>query len=269
MLRIRGVSGRIISAIFGVSRSTLYYDSRRSDDAERNEIRRLAFMHKRIGYRMILFRMRRAGWHINHKKVYRIYREEGLKIRQKLKKKRYKGEQKPLPVPEIPDHTWSGDFVHETLHGGRKVRIFVSVDQCSREIPMLYADCSISGERLRRELEIFGEKNRLPENFVFDNGPEFRSRTMEEWAKEHGVDLHFTEPGKPTQNAFVESLNGKLRNELLNQNWFYTLDELREALEKWRIEYNTERPHSSLDYRTPEEYKNGLVLNMKPGKTNI
>lgn len=267
MLKEHGYTGKTSSLALGVSRSTLYYDSQKDDNEARNEIRRLAFRHKKIGYRMILFWMRRDGWNINHKRVYRIYKEEGLKLRQKLKKKRYKVDKNPLPVPELPDHTWAGDFVHASLYGGRKVRIFVSVDLCTREIPILYADYSISGNKLRQNFELHGETNKTPRVFVFDNGPEFRSKSIEEWSEESGVKIHFIQPGKPTQNAFVESLNGKLRNEFLNHNWFYTLDELREALEEWRKEYNTGRLHSSLGYLTPSEFRN--QLREKIGNTNI
>lgn len=269
MLKEHGFTGKTSSLALGISRSTLYYDSQRDDTDARNEIRRLAFCHKRIGYRMILFWMRRDGWNINHKKVYRIYREEGLKIRQKLKKKRYKGNEKPLPVPDLPDQNWAGDFVHASLYGGRKVRIFVSVDLCTREIPILYADYSISGDKLKQEFELYSETNKLPQVFVFDNGPEFRSKSIEGWAEKNKVKLHFIQPGKPTQNALVESLNGKLRNEFLNHNWFYTLNELREALEEWRKEYNTGRLHSSIWYLTPSEFRNQLIGKIEIGITNI
>lgn len=267
MLKESGYTGIVSSAALGISRSSLYYDSRKDDSEVRHEIRRLAFRHKKHGYRMIHHQLRRSGWLINHKKVYRIYREEGLKIRQKWKKKRYKVEKRKLPVPERPDQTWAGDFVHASLTGGRKVRIFVSVDLCTREIPVLYADYSISGEKLKQKLINYSETNPLPEYFIFDNGTEFRSKAIEEWSGSSGVNLHFIQPGKPTQNAFVESLNGKLRNEFLNHNWFYSLNELRESLEEWRKEYNSERLHSSLGYLTPLEFRNKLNLDQE--KTNI
>lgn len=269
MLKEHGFTGETSALALGISRSTFYYDSRKDDSEERNEIRRLAFKNKRDGYRMIYHQMRAHGWSINHKKVYRIYREEGLKIRQKLRKKKYPGASEPLPVPEKPDHTWAGDFLHTTLYGGRKVKIFNSIDLCTRRIPVLFADYSIGGEVLKTKLERIFESESLPDFFVFDNGPEFRSRAMEEWSARNEVHLHFIDPGKPTQNAFVESLNGTIRQELLNYNWFYTLDELRAALENWRNYYNSERLHSSLGYRTPNDHREKLLLTENTGKTNI
>lgn len=257
----------MIAQSLGVSRSTLYYRSRKDDVDLRNEIRRLAFRYKKAGYRMILSTLLRNGWSVNHKKVYRIYSEEGLKIRTKLKKKRFGKPLQPIPVPELPDHTWAGDFVHTVLQKGRKVRIFVVVDLCTREIPILYADYSISGEVLVRRLELLNEIRDIPENFVFDNGPEFRSRSMSDWAEKVGLKLCFIEPGKPTQNAFVESLNGKLRNEFLNNYWFYSLAELREALVDWRLNYNTDRPHSSLGYVPPSEFRRTMLEKLQG--TNI
>jgi len=153
--------------------------------------------------------------------------------------------------------------VHTVLQKGRKVRIFVVVDLCTREIPILYADYSISGEVLVRRLELLNEIRDIPENFVFDNGPEFRSRSMSDWAEKVGLKLCFIEPGKPTQNAFVESLNGKLRNEFLNNNWFYSLAELREALVDWRLNYNTDRPHSSLGYVPPRSLDERCLKNFR------
>lgn len=255
MLKSQGYSGKTSATALGISRATLYYDSQKDDSEERTEIRRLAFRNKRDGYRMIYHQMRKQGWRINHKKVYRIYSEEGLKIRQKLRKKRYMRNDNPLPVPEKPDQCWAADFVHATLNSGRKVRIFTSIDLCTRRIPVLHADFSIGGEQLCRVLSDASESGRMPESLTLDNGPEFRSRAMEIWSNRMGVELYFISPGKPTQNAFAESLNGTLRQELLNNNWFNTLDELRRALEEWRNYYNKERLHSSLGYSTPEEYR--------------
>lgn len=249
-----GLSVRKAAHIAQASRSVWYYDPKPDDPEFRNEIRALAFRHRREGYRMLHARMVRAGRHSNHKRFYRVYREEGLKIRTKYAKKKVRLPRRPQPVPSEPGVRWSMDFVTDSLTSGRRVRIFGIIDDCSRECPLLHADFSIPSVRLIRLMDSIAETRPLPHSLVSDNGPEFTSGVFRRWVDEQGIDLHYIDPGRPMQNPFIESFNGTLRDSFLNRNWFATLHELREALEQWRIEYNTERPHSSLKYLTPKEY---------------
>ena len=249
-----GIPTAKAARIVGVSRTICYYDPKPKEQELRNDIRKLAFRHKRAGYRMIHARLKRKYNPLNHKKVYRIYREEGLKIRTKRGKKKHHGRRKPLPQAQKPGECWAMDFLEDRLITGRKFRVFGVIDILAKEIPLLYADFSITGLRLTRLFDDLSESHPLAEFFTMDNGSEFTSRIFQGWAERNCIQLNFIEPGKPIQNAFAESLNGRLRDELLNHNWFRTIDEVRKELEKWRIEYNTERPHSSLNYLTPFEF---------------
>ncbi|MCW7532427.1 IS3 family transposase, partial [Leptospira soteropolitanensis] len=213
---------------------------------------RLAFKRKRAGYRMIYKFMRKAGWRINHKKVYRLYSREGLKIRTKPRKKRKLADSKPIPIPTQPNEVWAIDFLHERTIDGRKARILSGVDLCTRENVVLSADYSISSERLIRFLESLPA---LPKSFVTDNGPEFTSRVFINWLSKNNIGISYIDLGKPTQNAFVESFNGKLRSECLQLSFCRDLNELKNELSKFQKDYNEERLHSSLNYLTPLEFK--------------
>lgn len=222
------------------------------DETVVNEIRRLAFKRKRSGYRMIYQSMRKAGWRINHKKVYRLYSQEGLKIRTKPRKKRKLAESKPIPIPEQPNQVWAIDFLYERTIDGRKARILSGVDLCTRENVVLSADYSISSERLIRFLDALPE---LPKSFITDNGPEFTSKVFLKWLSNRNISISYIDPGKPTQNAFVESFNGTLRTECIQLSFCQDLNELRSELSKFQKDYNEERLHSSLNYLTPLEFK--------------
>lgn len=249
-----GMSVRRAAHIAQASRSVWYYDPKPDDTDLRNGIRALAFRHRREGYRMLHARMVRTGRHSNHKRFYRIYREEGLKIRTRYAKKKVRLPRRPQPVPCEPGVRWSMDFVADSLTSGRRVRIFGIIDDFNRECPLLYADFSIPSVRVVRLLSSLAENRALPQSLVSDNGPEFTSGVFQRWTDDAGIDLHYIDPGRPMQNPFIESFNGTLRDSFLNRNWFRTLQEFREALEQWRIDYNTDRPHSSLNYLTPAEY---------------
>jgi putative transposase len=201
---------------------------------------------------MIYKSMRKSGWTINHKKVYRIYSLEGLKIRTKPRKKRRLVDRITLPIPEKPNKVWAIDFLHERTMDGRQVRVIAGIDLYSRENVILSADHSISSARLIRFLESLSE---LPEALITDNGPEFTSNIFRKWLSEKNIRISYIEPGKPTQNAFIESFNGKLRSECMQLSFCQNLNELRNELSKFQKDYNEERLHSSLNYLTPLEFK--------------
>jgi putative transposase len=193
-------------------------------------------------------------WRVNHKRVYRIYREEGLAMRQR-KRKRFRAEARvPLVLPARANQVWTMDFTRDSFASGEKFRTLNLMDGYTREAARIEVDTSLPGLRVVRVLDRVAEQRGLPEAIQVDNGPEFISRAVDQWAHAHGVTLHFIEPGKPVQNAFIESFNGKFRDECLNQNWFENLEDARRIIEAWRVDYNTVRPHSSLGYRAPEEY---------------
>jgi len=239
----------------GFSRSSWNYKSRRAPQKELvARLRALASKRKRWGYRMLHALLRREGRAINHKRVYRLYCLEGLAVRHKARKRMARGPRVVPPLPTRPNERWSMDFVSDFTWSGRRYRILVVIDEFTREALALIVDSSFSGARVGRELDVIAAARGFPTASVVDNGPEFTSKALDAWAYRTGVELDFIRPGKPVDNAFVESFNGKLRNECLNQHWFHDLDEVREIVEAWRIDFNTVRPHSSLDGMTPSEY---------------
>jgi putative transposase len=191
---------------------------------------------------------------LNHKKIYRLYTKLGLKYRIKKKKKRNTGEKSPLVVPGNINERWSMDFVSDSLYDRRRFRVFNLIDDCSRESIIQHADFSITGKRLIRIFDELKTLRPLPKQIVCDNGTEFTSKAFMKWAADNNIDLHFIDKGKPMQNAFVESFNGKFRNECLNEEWFLSIQEAREKIKNWQNEYNTERPHSSLNGLSPYEF---------------
>jgi len=193
---------------------------------------------------------------VNHKRVERLYAEEGLQLPKRRKKlRRSFSRVMPLEMPTAPKQRWSLDFVHDSLRDGRRFRALTIVDQFSRECPAITVDTSISGQRVTRVLDWLADTNGLPQVIVLDNGPEFTSKAMLCWAEQRGVKLHFIDPGKPTQNAYIESFNGKFRDECLSQHWFSDLREAEQIIEEWRKDYNLARPHSSLGYLAPETFR--------------
>jgi putative transposase len=220
----------------------------------RERLRDLASERRRFGYRRLGYLLARERITPNHKKLLRIYREEGLKVRRRSGRKRALGTRAPMAVPQVPNQRWSLDFVSDAFVCGRRFRILCVIDDFSRECVALVADTSLSGARVGRELDIaIMERMAKPITVVSDNGTELTSTAILKWSKDRKVDWHYTAPGKPTQNAFVESFNGRLRDECLNETLFTSLAQVRAVLAEWRNDYNTVRPHSNLGGRTPVE----------------
>jgi putative transposase len=246
------VSERRACRVAAVPRSSCRYRSVATDQTPlRIRLRDLAAARVRYGYRRLHVLLRREGWRVNHKRVYRLYREEGLAIRVRRKKKRAAAT-RVTPVPaQRPQERWSMDFLADSLADGRRFRVLTLVDNVSRVSPAIGVDFSLTGERVVAILEELRQACGAPQRLAVDNGPEFVSKALDAWAYRHGVQLEFSRPGKPTDNAFAESFNGRFRDECLDQHWFATLEEARQAIEAWRVEYNTERPHRALGQRTP------------------
>jgi putative transposase len=250
----------------GISRSGARYRSRRSGDEElRERLRQLAAARRRFGYRRLHVLLRREGEVVNHKRVYRLYREEGLSVRKRRRKRVAREARLPLEAPTAPDQLWSLDFVSDALAWGRKIRALTVVDAYTRECLAIEVDTSLSGMRVARVLDrIISERGAMPFEIVLDNGPELTSRALDQWAYERGVRLRFIEPGKPVQNAYIESFNGRFRDECLNEHWFLSLAHARRVVEDWRLDYNRDRPHSSLRNLTPEEFRQGYIKRLAP-----
>jgi putative transposase len=249
------VSTRRACEVLRFERSSFYYQSRKNPQIElRIRIRDLAASRVRYGYRRLHILLLREGWQINHKRVYRIYKQEGLSLRLKSKKKRTSQPRSPMPRPTAPNHIWSMDFMADRLANGRQIRLLTLVDNFSRESPAIEVDFSLNGKRVVEVLEHLKWTFGLPKAIKVDNGSEFISKIVDQWAYQNQVKLEFSRPGKPIDNAFIESFNGRVRQECLNQHWFESLEEARIIIEKWRIDYNQERPHSSLGFQTPSEF---------------
>jgi len=241
--------------LVGISRSLYRYRSRRPDCTPlRSRIEEIAAIKRRYGYRRVYLRLRREGWQVNRKRVYRIYRDAGPAVRRRKRKRIGLFERKPLPKPIAANLSWSMDFVADGLIGGRRLRCLTIVDDCTRECLAIEVDTSITGQRVQSVLERLADTRGLPKSITVDNGPEFDGQVLDKWAYRSSVHLSFIRPGKPNENAYIESFNGKFRDECLNEHWFISLAHARSVIEAWRIEYNTERPHSSLSNLTPEEF---------------
>lgn len=251
-----GVSQRRACGALGLARSSVRYKSRRRARPGLNEaMRRHAAARPRFGYRRIHALLRREGHVVNHKALYRLYRAEGLSVRKRRRKRVSSTERRPLPAPTRPNERWSMDFVSDALAGGRVFRTLNVVDDFTRECLAIEVDTSLSGFRVARVLAALIAERGAPARVVSDNGPEFTSRALDAWAHKAGVELHFITPGKPIENAYCESFNGRFRDECLNQSWFTSLDDARRRISDWRIDYNDVRPHSSLDNMTPSEFR--------------
>ena len=250
-----GLSQRRACGLVGIYRSTFRYTPRRPRDGElRQRLREQAAQRPRYGYRRLHVLLRREGLDVNHKRIYRLYCEEGLAVRRKRRKRVAQLPRKPKPTPERRNERWSMDFMQDTLFNGRCFRTLNILDDFSRESPAIEVAHSIPGARVARVLDHLAETHGLPEVIVVDNGPEFTSRALDEWAYRNGVRLHFIRPGKPVENCFVESFNGKFREECLNENWFTSLEDAKTKIERWRVDYNEIRPHSALGQLPPAEY---------------
>lgn len=252
-----GWSARRACRVIGLERSSWNYEprpERSEDEALRLRIRELAARYPRYGHPMIHDLIRREGRRVNHKRTYRLYREEKLSLRLKHRKKKMRHLREATPVPDRPDEVWSMDFIHDQLLSSRWFKSLTILDHCTRESPGGETAHSISGERVVAVLEgLRLHQGRLPKVLLLDNGPEFTSRALAGWASRHGVRLLFIEPGRPTQHGHIESFNGRFRDECLNQHWFSSIEEARLVVDAWRRQYNSERPHSGLGGRTPKE----------------
>ncbi|MDO9095837.1 MAG: IS3 family transposase [Rubrivivax sp.] len=247
-----GLSQRQALRLVGMSTSTLRYRPRDDGNGRlRERLNELAGQHRRHGYRMLHSRLRLDGWAINVKRTYRVYREEGLMVRKRRRKKLPVPERQPLVRPLQPDEVWSMDFVFDELANGRRVKTLTVVDDCSKEVIQIAADTSMPALYVTRVLDQARQQRGLPKVIRTDNGPEFAGRTMQAWAARNGVELRFIQPGKPVQNAYIESFNSRFRDECLSQHWFASLSHMRSVIDNWRDDYNHHRPHSSLGYIPP------------------
>ena len=252
-----GLSIRRACNLVDLWRATYRYQRKKADgQALRLRLKELAEQRQRFGCHRLHVILKREGLVINHKKTERIYWEEGLSLRLKKRKKKIAMIRVKLPEAKRVNQRWSMDFVSDSLCTGRRFRVLAILDDFSRECLALEVDTSIGGARVVNTLERLAELRGLPDVITVDNGPEFTGKAPDEWAYRNGVKLNFIRPGKPVENAYIESFNGKLRDECLNQNWFVTLKDAREVIEAWRIDYNEFRPHSSLGDLSPVEYIN-------------
>ena len=251
----RGYSQRRACELVGMAPKTFRYASRRADDvAVLERLRMLAAERRRFGYRRLHILLRREGFGLNHKKLFRLYRQEKLGVRKRGGRKRALGTRLPLALPEAPNQRWSLDFVSDALNSGRRFRVLAVVDDFTRECLALVVDVSLSGLRVGRELDRITEFRGRPTMIVSDNGTELTSHAILRWQEEQSVLWHYIAPGKPQQNGFVESFNGRFRDECLNEHLFSSLAAARRIIEAWRIDYNHTRPHTSLNGLTPAAF---------------
>lgn len=217
-------------------------------------LRELAGSRVRYGYRRLTVLLRREGWKVNAKRIYRLYTEEGLIVRTKQRKKLASRNRVSAPGATAPNQRWSMDFVHARLTDRRWFRVLTVVDQFTRECVLLHADWSMSGAKVAAALDPVIKKRGKPHSITCDNGSEFASRAMDAWAWQHQIQLVFITPGKPVENSYIESFNGRLRDEFLNVNIFFSLTDVRQQLQNWQKDYNVNRPHSALADQTPNEF---------------
>ena len=250
------VSERRATRLMKLDRGTYRYRSRKDgQEALRQRLKELASTHVRYGYRRLTVLLRRQGWKVNAKRIYRLYTEEGMLVRTKQRKKIARRQRLPAPMAARRNQCWAMDFVSDKLADGRSFRILTVVDQFTRECVALQADHSMNGGKVTEVMtEAVDERQTAPESITLDNGSEFSGRAMEAWAMERNVQLSFIRPGRPVENGFIESFNGRLRDECLNVSWFTSLEDARRKLKRWREEYNQDRPHSALADRTPNEF---------------
>ena len=238
----------------GFHRSVVRYaPTRRDDTGLRARLRALAEAHPRWGAPMLTWKLRQEGILDNHKRVRRLYRLEGLAVRRRGRK-RVAVARVEAPAATAPNEHWAMDFVRDTRSDGRAFRALTLIDACTRECPVIEVDVSLGGARVVAVLERLRLTRGLPQRITVDNGPEFRSKALDAWAHQHGVQLQFSRPGKPVDNTFIEAFNSRLRDECLNAHWFVTVTEAQLTIEHWRDDYNTQHPHGSLGRRTPSEF---------------
>lgn len=234
----------------------------KDDAALRRRLEELAAERRRFGFRRLAVMLRREGTIVNIKRILRVYREANLQVRKRMKRRVALGRGNPKPQLFGMNERWSLDFVHDTLQSGRQIRTLNVVDDFTRECLAIEVDTSLSGQRVTRVLDMIAELHGYPATIVMDNGTELTSIAMLCWGRDRHVQLHYIQPGKPTQNAYIESFNGRFRDECLNENQFGTLAEARTIIESWRLDYNTTRPHRALKDLAPEEFARGLQIRL-------
>ncbi len=249
------MSQRRVAQLIPVERMTLRYEHHRDpQEALRIRLRELAGSRVRYGYRRLTVLLKREGWEVNAKRIYRLYAEEGLIVRTRKRKERAQRQRVAQGSALRPNQKWSMDFVAQRLPDGRWIRVLTVVDQYTRECVTLLADNTLSGEKVATALDKVVSLRGAPQSITVDNGTEFTSKALDLWAYKNGVHLDFIRPGRPVENGYIESFNGKLRDECLNVEVFFNLADARRKLYLWRRDYNHQRPHSALDDRTPAEF---------------
>ena len=269
-MKEKGYSQRRACTIVGIAPRTYRYKSTRPDDEDlRKRLRELASERRRFGYRRLHILLRREGIEVNRKKLYRLYKEERLTVRKRGGRKRALGTRAPMTIPQDANQRWSLDFVSDSLVDGRRFRILCVIDDFSRECLATVVDNSLSGERVTRELDRIAEHRGYPCMIVSDNGTEFTSNAMLQWQEERQVEWHYIASGKPMQNGFVESFNGRLRDECLNEHLFSSYYHARNTIQDWRTDYNQNRPHSSLNWLAPNEFANRSKMDHNMNRANL
>lgn len=256
MCNATGLSQRSACRLTGLSLSTCRYEAQRpaADAHLSGRITELALERRRFGYRRIWQLLRREGLHVNHKLVYRIYHLNGLSVKRRRRRKGLATERFPLLRPDASNLTWSMDFVMDALAIGRRIKRLTCVDDFTNECLTITAAFGISGVQVTRILDSIALFRSYPATIRTNQAPEFTCRALDQWAFEHGVELQLIQPGKPTQNGFIESFNGRFRDECLNEHWFSEILHAPKTINDWRQDYNECRPHSSQDYQTPAEF---------------
>lgn len=258
-MRAKGISERRACRLVGLWRSVQRAVSRQAeDDHLKMRMCELAAERRRFGYRRIHWMLGREGFVVNHKKVYRLYREQGLSVRKRRRRHKVSTPRIPLMTPSGPNHTWSMDFVFDATASGQVIKCLTVVDDCTKECVDIAVASKLNGHAVVEALDRACRFRGYPTVIRTDQGPEFTGRVLDQWAHDHGVALQLTQPGKPTQNAYIESFNGKFRDECLNENWFMTVAHAKAVIAIWRTDYNECRPHGSLAKQTPTEFATRL-----------
>ncbi len=268
---VYGVSQRRAGLVLGMARSSLRYVPTLpvKDAPLRRRIEEIAAVRVRYGYKRITTLLRREDWAVNHKRVYRIYRQAGLNLKRRRPRRARAAEHRAQRADVTrPNECWAMDFMSDALFDGRRFRVFTAIDTFNRECLELHAGQSIKGADVAGILERLVTRYGLPERIQVDHGSEFVSKALDRWAYEHDVSLSFSRPGKPTDNAFIESFNARLRDECLNVNWFLSLEDAREKIRFWRWDYNNLRPHSALGDVPPRTYAQGISESSKAPDRN-
>jgi putative transposase len=256
------VSERRVCEVLTLARTSCRYRSRADEQAAlRIRLRDLAYARASYGYRRLHILLQREGWRVNHKRIYRLYKLEGLMMRPK-KPRRHATARRRMERVEAtsPNEGWSMDFMSDELYNGQRIRLLTLVDNFTRESLAVEVDTHLGGHGVVEALQRISQDRPLPSTIRVDNGPEFISKVLDQWAYLNRVELDFSRPGKPTDNAFIESFNGRLREECLNENWFLSLDDARLKVGAWREDYNMHRPHGALGNLSPKEYIRTRVL---------